>query len=159
MTDELRLELPERQGERPGTTRDVAQWPIAHEQKTQNAPVELQEKLFERAQGLAGVRIGASFVSVPGARAFHLDPQDAKGPEDAFRMRSEFGHLHPPYDGSLHMTLPPQARQEVLDKGWGEPHPHANTTMVYGPRDDAELEIVWQILQVSHAWAFGGGSG
>jgi phospholipase/carboxylesterase len=76
----------------------------------------------------------------------------------------EFAHLHPPYDGSLHMRLPFDCIEGVLTKGWGELHPSAprefapgKTVMVFGPRDEAELDVVWQILQASYAFAVGRG--
>jgi hypothetical protein len=128
---------------------------MPHTQLTQNAPDELQEALFERARALPGVTVADSHVSVPGARAFHLDEGFAAGPQQAFQAGREFAHIHPRHDGSLHLTLPPGAYQEVLEKGWGEPHPISGTMMVFGPRDKAELETVWQILSTSYSYATG----
>jgi phospholipase/carboxylesterase len=72
----------------------------------------------------------------------------------------EFAHLHPPADGSLHMSLPPEIVEAVVDNGWAELHPLAgkhglpgNIVMVYGPRDEAELEIVAALVRASHAGA------
>jgi Family of unknown function (DUF5519) len=92
---------------------------------------------------------------VPGARAFHLDEASARGPWQAFQAGREFAHLHPSEDGSLHMTLPPALYDEVLAKGWGEPHPLSRTMLVWGPRDAAELEVVWGLIKASHAYANG----
>ena len=92
-------------------------------------------------------------MSVPGARAFHLDEAHARGPLDAFQRDTEFAHLHPPYDGSLQLTLPRALFEKVLESGGGEPHPISGTMMVYGPRDTDELEVVWNILQASYRWA------
>jgi hypothetical protein len=128
---------------------------MAPQQLSQHAPPELQEELFRRAAGLPDVRVGPSKVSVPGARAFHLDPSKATGPRAAFQRDTEFAHLHPPYDGSLHLTMPEDVYATVLDAGWGEPHPISGTMMVFGPRDADELEVVWRILEASHAWARG----
>ena len=51
---------------------------------------------------------GRSMVSVPGARAFVLGEAAGRPPE-AFMVGGEFAHLHPDYDGSLHLILPPEA--------------------------------------------------
>jgi hypothetical protein len=72
----------------------------------------------------------------------------------------EFAHLHPASDGSLHMVLPPEVVDQVIENGWAERHPlagqhglPANIVMVYGPRDDEELEVVAELLRASHAVA------
>jgi len=135
---------------------------MPHQQLSQNATADLQEQLFMRIATLDGVVVGPSHVSVPGARAFHLDPKRARGPLEAFMVGTEFAHLHPAYDGSLHLVLPePQAR-EVIAKGWGEFHPLVEqgvmpptNVMVYGPRDEAELESVISIVLAAHANASG----
>src|SRR5438105_13866903 len=106
-------ELPRRDGPRPDTTHPTRADPHPHQQLTQIAPAEMQEALFQRASRLAGVSVGDSCVSVPGARAFRLDPALARGPEQAFQCDHEFAHLHPAYDGSLHMTPPPGVYQTV----------------------------------------------
>ncbi|GBD08326.1 hypothetical protein HRbin22_00560 [Candidatus Thermoflexus japonica] len=155
-----RLEdLPTRVGERPLTRQ-----PMPHQQLTQNAPPALQEALFERARALPGVRVAPSRVSVPGARAFYLEPEWARGPSEAFILGHEFAHLHPPYDGSLHLTLPPEQAERVVERGWGEFHPLVaqgalppTYVMVYGPRDETELEVVWRIFRASYAFARGEG--
>ncbi len=135
---------------------------MPHQQLSQNAPPELQEALFQRGAGLEGVRVGRSGVSVPGARAFLLDEALANGPPEAFMVGTEFAHLHPPYDGSLHLALPAEAAAGLERKGWGELHPLARmgvmpptALMVFGPRDADELEVVWAVLRASHAFARG----
>ena len=101
-------------------------------------------------------------ISVPGARAFVLEEEAAGGPPEAFMVGREFAHLHPPADGSLHMMLPLTLAEAVDANGWGELHPVARmgvipstAMMVYGPRDEGELEIVWELLRASHAFAAG----
>src|ERR671924_83721 len=99
-------QLPVREGPSP----EVA-GPMPHSQATQNAPRELQEQVVQAALSLPGVSEADSLVSVPGARAFVLDEQLARGPDEAFQAGREFAHVHPAHDGSLHMTLPePVAR-------------------------------------------------
>ena len=154
--DSLRVNLgdrlPRRPGPRPLTRRRDG---TAHAQLSQNAPVELQEKLFEWARALPGVFTGESLVSVPGARALFLDESLAKGPEGAFQAGTEFAHIHPVYDGSLHLTLPALMVREVEEKDWGERHPVSPSVMVYGPRDESELEVVWGLLRASYRFAAG----
>ena len=142
--------LPWRPGPRPRTRRRDG---AAHAQLSQSAPVELQEALFERARALPGVITGVSLVSVPGARALFLDEALAEGPEEAFQAGTEFAHIHPARDGSLHLTLPAGMVGEVEEKGWGERHPVSPSVMVYGPRDEFELEVVWRLLRASYRFA------
>jgi phospholipase/carboxylesterase len=147
---------PIRRGDRPQTSDAPDGTRVAHEQKTQNAPAELQEALLDRVKTLPGIRIGRSYVSVPGARAFHLDPELARGPREAFAARQEFGHLHPPHDGSLHLNPEPKLRRELIEKGWAEAHPRSSrTVMLYGPRDEAELEVAWSIVKQCYDRAAG----
>ena len=146
-------ELPRRAGERPHTSRPSPERRTPHSQLSQNAPPELQEELFSRARDLPGVEVGPSLVSVPGARAFHLGEHVAAGPPEAFQAGREFAHIHPAEDGSLHLTLPRLLADEVVEKGWGEPHPVSGTPMVYGPRDADELEVVWGLVRASYEFA------
>jgi len=149
--------LPAREGPRPETGPMMP-----HQQLSQNAPPALQEALFDRARALRGVEVRPSRVSVPGARAFVL-PETQRASPAMSMAGGEFAHLHPPYDGSLHLALPRDVGDEVIEKGWGEAHPAARMglipdgdaipLMVYGPRDEEELEIVWAILEASHAFA------
>jgi hypothetical protein len=151
----LNIDLPRRVGDPPETTHPTHERAIPHQQLSQLAPVELQRELLVRAAALPGVAVADSKVSVPGARAFHLNETHANGPKAAFQRDTEFAHLHPEHDGSLHMTLPPEVFDQVLEAGWGVPHPISGTMLVFGPRDRAEIEIVWDILQASYGWATG----
>jgi phospholipase/carboxylesterase len=138
---------------------------MPHQQESDNAPSQLQEKLYDRVAALPGVIVGPSHVSVPGARAFHLDPDFASDRDEAFMVGTEFAHLHPTYDGSLHLVLPEPMALQVIERGWGEFHPLVaqgvmppTNLMVFGPRDEAELEVVWSIVQASYANATSGAS-
>jgi Family of unknown function (DUF5519) len=144
--------IPKRDGPRP----DVI-GPRPHAQRSQNAPPELQDELVGRALELPGVSGAESRVSVPGARGFVLDQAHARGPSEAFQAAHEFAHVHPPDDGSLHMTLPGDVAQAAYAAGWGEPHPVSGTPLIFGPRNEAELAIVWRLLWVSYKYASGGG--
>lgn len=146
--------IRERGGPRPRTTSTNP-----HTQLDQTAPGDLQERVFALASSLAGVVVGPSAVSVPGARAFHL-PAGTHEPEGAFMVEREFAHIHPPSDGSLHMVLPPDVVDRVIENGWAERHPlagrydlPANIVMVYGPRDEDEAGVVEDLVRASHAFA------
>jgi phospholipase/carboxylesterase len=149
--------LPERRGPRPAISHSIPQ-----QQISDNAPAALQERLFAHATGLAGVAAGPSAISVPGARGFVL-PSPLRGPADAFLVPAarEFAHLHPGYDGSLHLALPPVLAADAIRQGWAVPHPWAGVrlspgfVMVYGPRDEHELAVVAAVVETSHAWAIG----
>jgi len=150
------LNLPEREGEGPETSDAPENTRIAHQQLSQQAPEALQDKLFEKASALEGVRTGRSLVSVPGARAFFLDPDRAEGPREAFIVRTEFAHLHPYDDGSLHIALPETVDKELRKKGWGEAHPrNASISMVYGPRNEEEFQVVYALVKTAYDFARG----
>ena len=144
------IPLPTRDGPSPEVIG-----PRPHAQRSQNAPPAVQEELVRRALELPGVGEAESGVSVPGARAFVLDETSARGPEEAFQIGREFAHLHPPEDGSLHMTLPDEVAEAAFSGGWGEPHPISGTPLIFGPRDEAELEVVWELLRSSYEFASG----
>jgi phospholipase/carboxylesterase len=135
---------------------------IPQEQRSDRAPVPLQEELFARVAALPGVDTQQSAISVPGARALVLAPPRL-GPLDAFIVPSagEFAHVHPGHDGSLHLALPPALAADLVAKGWGVAHPLAGVrltpgmVMVFGPRDASELETVIGLVVASHAWACG----
>lgn len=146
--------LPGRRGPRPSVS-----WSIPQQQETQNSPREVHEALFAEISSLPGVDVGPSHISVPGARALTL--QGSWADERAFLVPQvgEFAHLHPAYDGSLHLALPDHLAADVSAKGWGRPHMWAGTrlasgfTLVYGPRDWDELAVVRGIVAASHAYA------
>jgi hypothetical protein len=75
---------------------------------------------------------------------------------------NEFAHVHPAYDGSMHLMLPIECTRELFAKGWGEPHPMAATgmipataVMVFAPRDVPEIETALKILATSYDFACG----
>jgi phospholipase/carboxylesterase len=149
--------LPARQGPRPQVSSQIPQ-----EQRSDTAPLELQEIAFRRIAALPGVSSGQSMISVPGARGFLLAPPRL-GPPEAFIVPSagEFAHVHPGHDGSLHVALPLNLAADVVAKGWGVAHPLAGVrltpgmVMLFGPRDADELETVVGVVTTSHAWASG----
>ena len=129
----------------------------------QNAPVALQDELVRRVLALEGVMLGESWISVPGARAFHIESRLAAAePEAFFGPTTEFAHVHPAFDGSLHAKLPHALALAAIEAGWAEPHPMAarrgppiTNVMLYGPRDGGELETVFELVRCSYRFARG----
>jgi phospholipase/carboxylesterase len=145
--------LPKRQGPKPKTTPSTP-----HQQIDQTSPPAMQENLWQRMLSLDGISARPSGISVHGTRALWLNEP---GHAAAFMVGREFAHLHPAYDGSLHMTLDTHSHAFAIAGGWAEPHPlagrfaPATTALVYGPRDEAELDLVWWLVQQSYRYARG----
>lgn len=161
VASDRRETLPERRGPRPRTTATNP-----HSQLDQQPPpagaASLRDALAEAVFALADVREGPSAVSVPGARALWLAPAAARGPREAFLVGTEFAHLHPAPDWSLHAALPPALAEEAIARGWAEVHPVArrgvlppNVVMIYAPRDEAEVKVVADLVRAAHAFARG----
>jgi len=137
-------------------------WTIPQEQRSDNSPPEIQEQLFTHVAALPGVTTRQSAISVPGARGFMVE-RGANAPLDAFLVprAGEFAHIHPGYDGSLHLALPPALAADAVARGWAIAHPLAGIrlargmVMIYGPRTNAELDVVTGIVETSHAYATG----
>ncbi|MGH3673102.1 MAG: luciferase family protein [Pseudonocardiaceae bacterium] len=148
--------LPVRHGDPPEVSITTPQ-----QQESQNAPAEIQERLYSRIVQLDGVVTVPSAISVDGSRGFILSPADVRGPGEAFLVPDlgEFAHLHPGYDGSLHLALPMPLARDALAQGWAVAHPlaglrlPAGAVMIFGPRDGDELETVTGIVRASHAYA------
>lgn len=143
--------LPERPGPQPET-----RGPVPHGQLDQIAPTSFQEELWGRMRSITGVYVAPTHVPYPEARAIHLAPEFGTGPDDAFiKFSREFAHIHPPQDGSVHLTLPAEGKKLATGAGWGVPHPIQNTQLVFGPRDRDELEVIWRIVLASYEYARG----
>jgi hypothetical protein len=157
MDDERARPLPDRRGPRPQTTPTNP-----HMQLDQLPPPRVLAGLTELLFKLPGVGEQPSAISVPGARALWLDPNDARGPRHAFLVGREFAHVHPPPEGSLHVALPPSLVPEAIACGWAEIHPVArlglipgNVVMLYAPRDDVEVAVVLGLIRSALAFARG----
>ena len=148
--------LPVRAGERPRTT------PTNPHTQLDQQPSDLRwiDELARRVLALPGVVEAPSRISVPGARALVLAPEEATGPPEAFLIGREFAHLHPAPDHSLHAMLPTETVTDAVAAGWAEPHPVAlrgliplTAVMLYAPRDEAELDVIESLVRASHAFA------
>ncbi|MDX6534378.1 MAG: hypothetical protein QOJ13_3330 [Gaiellales bacterium] len=150
--------LPQRPGDRPQTTPTNP-----HTQLTQQPPDDdLREELCRRLFALPGVVERPSVISVPGARALWLEEGVGPAPADAFMAGREFAHFHPRSDHSLHAMLPVDVARAAVDAGWAEQHPVARlgligegAVMLYAPRDDDELDVIEQLVAISHGYARG----
>jgi hypothetical protein len=151
------LTLPQRQGMKPKTN-----YGLPHEQLEQNPPPDIYGRLKDRAFDFEFVERRPSIISVPGAEALWLLDEGGHSCAEAFMREKEFAHVHPPYDGSLHMMLPEDDVPELLERGWGEHHPLVpvgrappSLVMVFGPRDQGELEVILGLIDASYKFARG----
>ena len=151
-----RLNLPRRTGGRPQTTG-----PMPNIQLDHLGSPELHEALKARLFGLPDVEERQTIVSDPRARAMWLCEGVPPGDPDAFLAGREFGHFHP-WDRSMHVILPMGVAAAAVQVGWAEVHPGVplfglpeNRLMVYGPRDDEELEAVYGLLLEAYRYAGG----
>ena len=152
--------LPHRAGPSP----DVS-WDIPQQQLSQNAPVALQESAVRARQRAPRRPRWRSRASRCPGRGPSPSPT-ATGPttRSSCPRPGEFAHLHPGYDGSLHLALPPAQAADLVAHGWGVPHPWAGTrlsagfVMLFGPRDEDELEVVTGVVAAAHAYASGASS-
>lgn len=143
--------LPARRGTRPATTPTNP-----HTQLDQLAPIDLQDRLRDHALALPGVRPGPSQVSVPGAVAFYLDePMEESLLPNLFG--GEWGHIHPHYDGSLHLNVPTELAERLIETGWAEYHSLVAlghipplVVMLYGPRDEDEPAVCSSIVEEAY---------
>lgn len=150
--------FPEREGPRPLTTATNP-----HSQLDQQpAEYRLRDVLEARIFALPNVERRPSGISVPGAHALWLSYEHAEGPPEAFMVGTEFAHVHPPPDLSLHLMLPEHVAPKVISAGWGELHPMAllgmipgTALMIYAPRSDYEVDVVLRIVEMSHSFASG----
>lgn len=147
--------LPVRRGTRPATTETNPHIQLDQQPEGSEQRGRLAAHLF----ALPGVEERASLISVPGARALCL-PGAVDAPPDAFLIDTEFAHLHPGRDQSLHVMLPPELVTEAVEAGWAEQHPVArrgdipsNAVMLYAPRDDHERSVVTQLVRAAHEYA------
>jgi hypothetical protein len=146
-----------RQGVRPTTSDDGP-----HRQIDQRAPAALWGELVARVFSLDGVVECISQVSPPSSRGvFLVDVTEEISPGTSLApgRRLEPVHLHGVEDTSVHLVLPVERGEELVRLGWAEPHQYADfgtEFMVYGPRDEGELEAVLSVIEESLKFARSG---
>jgi GNAT superfamily N-acetyltransferase len=153
------VSLLRRNGPRPRTTPSNPHTQL-DQQPAAGEAGRLRADLASRVFALPDVKERPSAISVPGARALWLTEAAARGPREAFLVGTEFAHLHPAPDWSLHAALPPLVAEQAIEAGWAEVHPvarlgliPANVVMIYAPRDDREVETVEALVRAAHAFA------
>ena len=130
-------------------------------QLDQQAPRQMWERLARAVFDLPGVEEGVSQVSPPSSRAvFVVDRPGELAPERSLApgRRLEPVHLHGADDTSLHLVLPAARGDELVALGWAVPHQFGDfgtEFLVFGPRDDAELDVVLGLVRESLAFATG----
>jgi len=133
-------------------------------QLNQPAPIIVQEELITAVAALPNVLLWESPNSLPGAIGWILGESLDTDEKGDLIAGSEFGHQHRNEVGSMHLNLPATASQIVLEKGWAVLHPFSTVIhgsravdylLVYAPRDNEDLKIVWLIVQASYAFARG----
>ena len=151
--------IPNRPGPSPTATFE-----IPHQQLNQPAPIVVQEELITAVAALPNVLLWGSPNSLPGAIGWILGESLDTDEKGDLIAGSEFGHQHRNEVGSMHLSLPAAASQIVLEKGWAVLHPFSTVIhgsravdylLVYAPRDNEDLKIVWLIVQASYAFARG----
>ena len=150
------LKLATRLGPKPRTSVE-----IPHQQLSDNPPRALHEAMAARFLATTGVDIRPSKISVPGAQALFV-PEGCACNSDACFVDREFAHIHPPYDGSFHLSLSASECAHVIEQGWGELHPLAvsgrippTVMMIFAPRNEADVEVIMQIVAASQRFAMG----
>jgi hypothetical protein len=162
--------LPQRAGTRP-PTRSC----LPHAQLGEVSPTTLHAAVLQHIFGGAAeapLCPGAdgprpSLVSLRDTQALHMRPGEPLA-AGASMIGPEFAHIHGPQGGlgSWHLALSEADASAVLAAGWGELHLLAGQTlgdtplprglvMVYAPRDEAEVRVVYRIVQASYAFARG----
>jgi phospholipase/carboxylesterase len=130
-------------------------------QLDQFPPAETIRRLLQMCRDLPHVRMRQSRVARPQSRALWLPDSVASGPPSAFIDAGEFSHLHAPPEGGIHLTLPSEVVESVVALGWAERHPIHNLgifdtlVMVYAPRDPAEIDVVFALIEHSCRYAKG----
>ena len=143
-----------RSGERP-TTSDEG----PHRQLDQRSSPAVWGELVARVFALPGAVEGHSQVSPASSRAVFLAEQTQERRPDtslAPGRRLEPVHLHGVQDTSVHLVLPAERGRRLVELGWAEPHQFGDfgtEFMVYGARDEYELDIVVSFVEESLAFA------
>ena len=151
------LEARRRSGSRPA----VSPYPIPHRQLNQLPDMVMRQAL---------ARLFDAKVAEHAERVeYALSHYEKRHPaltlrSSAGRMgclaHGEIAHIHPS-DHSMHMILRAADAAAVIDLGWGQRHGLAGLAaglpatyvMVYAPRDQADLQVIAELLEAALAYA------
>ena len=148
------MSTPAREGGRPLISSEGPQ-----RQLSQQSSPEMWGRLVAGTFALDSVIEGHSQVSPASSRAvFLVDVLQERLPETSLApgKRLEPVHLHGVQDTSIHVCLPAARGAELTELGWAEPHQYEDfgtEFMVYGPRTEAELELVLSMVVESISFA------
>jgi hypothetical protein len=119
-------------------------------------------ELLARASRLPNIEVRQSRMASAATSALSIAAGRPCGPPEAFIDGSEFCHLLPLPEGTIHLTLPTADRAFAIEFGWGEEHPVARAgslspclVTLYAPRDDDEMEMALHLIETS--WQFASG--
>jgi len=146
-----KTEWPTREGNPPKTSEAPKNTNIAHRQLNQNNNNPFWNNIVVEVQSWPHIIKKHSGVSVEGAVGFYIDPKYASKDNLKFMRATEFGHLHPIRDGSMHVIVPSQVKEELLKAKWAELHPRdKNLIMLYAPRTKDEYKLVINVLKIAY---------
>ena len=135
---------------------------LPHVQADQWPPAGLARRLLGHAAMMPNVQIRQSRMASPATSALSLVEGCAHGPWEAFIDGTEFCHVLPSPQSTIHLTLPAPLRIFAIERGWAEEHPVARMgalspglVTLYAPRDDHEFDVVLRLIESS--WKFASG--
>jgi hypothetical protein len=146
-----------REGSRPTTIG-----PAPHTQTNQFPEYEKYgDALFDYVMQFPNVENGISHIGDGGLRAFFIpSAKHTTGFTENFLVDNEFAHIHRHGSHSLHAVLPKEIGKIIEEMKWGENHPLSIATkipatnyMLYGSRNEAELDVQKTILEISYLFA------
>ena len=149
-------DLPERKGERPL----VAKHPVPHRQLSQigtkGIKQILQTNFDQTVANNKEINYALSQFEKRNNAVWLTKPEEGNS---CTCSKGEIAHIHH-IDGSMHMVLSPSDAKKVIETGWGELHPLAGRFIpvktymfIYAPRNEEDLRIVQQILNVAIQYA------
>jgi hypothetical protein len=131
--------------------------------------VDLADRLVAAIDQLDSVSIGVTQLQRDGGmlyndRSWNLQAGASAGPDRERFEGGSIGHTHHPNNNSMHVFLPRSvSRGMIQEGGWGEIHPfnamnglgteHVDYVMLWGPRNERELQVVWLLVQTAYAQA------
>lgn len=169
------LDLPLRSGPRP-----VADGIVPHRQMTDNAAESMASPLSQMMLGYLDapeykgrLEVKKSHYELHNDALYVKDPSSDRRdlPQTARVAKGEVMHIHP--NRSLHVYLHPADARVVIEKGWGERHRLSRTwpwwmdwrqdflgltntwIMIYGARDEKEVDIARRITREGVRWMLG----
>ncbi|KAF2093893.1 hypothetical protein NA57DRAFT_61111 [Rhizodiscina lignyota] len=162
-------DIPIRQGSRPIIARHAVpqrQVNQVPDKEITMALVASFNEFYEKNKHL--LKLAPSLHEKRGNALFLADTIAGNQPI-ADEMLREVAHIHKLGDYSLHIALPPQDCKKVVRAGWGQRHALSGGTilarigikgfylpvqytLIYSPRNRAEIEVVMKLVRASTAY-------